>query len=242
MTPESALRRSRSPLYLQVAEILRQRIGKGRWKAGEMLPTIDALAAEFGVGRITVRQAVKLLEAEKLLAPRRGRGTTVLPQPEAPRPLRVATRLMELVEMYSGDLPVLDTLEDRVAELPDDAPGGRFNSYHLIRRTHMRDERRYCVIALYFAAPLFERYEQRLRKELALPVIMKADDVDVHTARQTMTISKCDYETADLLSLSIGDPVALVRREICDSAGRIICLADVIYRGDFIRLDMDLLA
>lgn len=49
---------------------------------------------------------------------------TVLPQPEAPRPLRVATRLMELVEMYSGDLPVLDTLEDRVAELPDDAPGG----------------------------------------------------------------------------------------------------------------------
>lgn len=86
------------------------------------------------------------------------------------------------------------------------------------------------MIALYFAAPLFERYEQRLRKELALPVIMKADDVDVHTARQTMTISKCDYETADLLSLSIGDPVALVRREIRDSAGRIICLADVIYR------------
>ncbi|EKF41850.1 GntR family transcriptional regulator [Nitratireductor indicus] len=244
MTPQNVLRQSRAPLYLQVAEILRQRIARGTWREGDLLPTLSDLANEFSVAKITVRQAVKLLEQEGLLAPRRGRGTTVLPQAPAQRPLKVETRLADLLEVYSGDTPDLVGLEDRRAELPGSpeigtpAPEG----YHLLRRMHSREGQHYCIIAIYCAVPVFERHAARLREELALPVLLRSPDIDIRKAHQTLVIGKSDDETASLLGLAIGDPVANVRRILCDASGQILYLADVIYRGDYIRLEMDLLA
>lgn len=53
---------SPSPLYAQVADAMRQRIVKGIWAIDTQIPTLPALAADFGVGLITVRQAVQLLK------------------------------------------------------------------------------------------------------------------------------------------------------------------------------------
>ena len=43
------------PLYLQLADVLRQRISRGVWPAGTMLPSIESLMTEFSVSRVTVR-------------------------------------------------------------------------------------------------------------------------------------------------------------------------------------------
>lgn len=238
------LRESRAPLYLQVAEILRQKIANGTWVPGDKLPTVAALAEEFRVAKITVRQACKILEQEGLVAPRRGQGTTVLAQPERIRPLNVETTLADLIRLYRDDVPELVNFEDGPAKLPADIPFGiPFDEgYHMIRRAHARNGQRYCIIKLYFAQPIFARHEHRLRKELALPVLFDEPDIDVAKARQTMVIRKCGIDAAQILDLNIGDPTAEVRRVLCDSKGRVIYLADVIYRGDYVRLDMDLMA
>ncbi|NIA69881.1 GntR family transcriptional regulator [Pelagibius litoralis] len=238
------LRQSRSPLYLQIAEILRQNLDRGVWMPGELLPTISDLSTEYSVAKITVRQAVKILEEEGLLESRRGRGTTVLPTPPVPDRLHLGTRLSTLADHYRGDKPALDLLEDRDAEVPG-APiiGGLSDKgYHLLRRTHTRDGETYCVISIYFEKDLFARHEGEFRTQLALPVLVDSDDIDVARARQSLTIGKCDYDTAGLLSLAVGDPVVEVRRVICDGQDRVIYLADVTYRSDFVRLEMDLLA
>ncbi|MFJ3762496.1 GntR family transcriptional regulator [Streptomyces sp. NPDC090080] len=60
--------------YLRVAQALRDRIVDGTWPAGHKLPNRPALAAEFGVGENTVRQAVEIVLAEGLLESFRGRG------------------------------------------------------------------------------------------------------------------------------------------------------------------------
>ena len=238
------LRQSRSPLYLQVAEILRQRLSRGVWVPGTLLPTLNELAAEFSVAKVTVRQAVMLLAEQGLLEAKRGRGTLVLARPEQDRKLNVETRLCELVDMYRGDIPKLDLLEDRPADLPETPTSGRpaEEGYHLIRRTHARNGKSYCVISIYFAKSTFARHEAALRTGLALPILFDADDIDIKHAKQTLTVGKCDIETAALLTLEVGDPVAEVRRILCDSDDKIIYLADVTYRGDFIKLEMDLLA
>ena len=106
------LRQSRSPLYLQITEILRQSLSRGIWKPGELLPTISVLAAKYSVAKITVRQAVKILEAEGLLESRRGRGTMALAPPQPRTRLCLGTRLSTLVDMYRGDKPELNLLED----------------------------------------------------------------------------------------------------------------------------------
>ena len=238
------LRKSRSPLYLQIAEILRQNLDRGVWEAGDLLPTISELSEEYAVAKITVRQAIKILEEEGLVESRRGRGTTVLPPPPRRDRLYLGTRLSTLADLYRGDKPALSLLEDRDAEVPGVPLIGTLSDtgYHLLRRTHTRDDETYCVISIFFEKDLFSRHEAEFRTQLALPVLVDSEDIEVARARQSLTIGKCDYDLARLLGLSVGDPVGEGRRGICDGQDRVIYLADVVYRSDFVRLEMDLLA
>jgi DNA-binding GntR family transcriptional regulator len=70
------------PLYHQVAKALREEIVQGVFPVGSLLPTEDRLCERFSVSRYTVREALRLLREDGLVASRRGAGTAVLP-PEA---------------------------------------------------------------------------------------------------------------------------------------------------------------
>jgi DNA-binding FadR family transcriptional regulator len=67
--------------YAAVAEAIRRAIALGRYLPGERLPPERALAAELGVARATLREALRVLEGEGALAIRRGAsgGAVVLP-------------------------------------------------------------------------------------------------------------------------------------------------------------------
>jgi GntR family transcriptional regulator len=77
------------PLYHQVRESLTDRIGSGAWCPGQLLPSEGDLALEFGVSKITIRQAMQLLQNQGLVERVQGRGTFVS------RP-KVLHNLMEL--------------------------------------------------------------------------------------------------------------------------------------------------
>lgn len=62
-------------LYMQVASRLGERIEVGEWHAGEQLPTEDQLIDAYGVSRVTVRQALRMLVDRGLVVRERGRGT-----------------------------------------------------------------------------------------------------------------------------------------------------------------------
>ncbi|MQA76563.1 MAG: FCD domain-containing protein [Solirubrobacterales bacterium] len=66
-----------------VAEQIRRQIALGLLAPGSPLPTERELAALFGVGRATVQQAIRVLEAELLVETRRGRhgGSSVTAKP-----------------------------------------------------------------------------------------------------------------------------------------------------------------
>lgn len=66
------------PLYAQVANYLRERIVAAEWSAAEPMPNEALLAKEIGVSVGTMRKALELLEAERLIARRQGRGTFVI--------------------------------------------------------------------------------------------------------------------------------------------------------------------
>ena len=58
--------------YEQVAETLRGRVVAGELEPGQRLPTETALAAEYGVSRATVREALRLLAAQNLVRTAKG--------------------------------------------------------------------------------------------------------------------------------------------------------------------------
>jgi GntR family transcriptional regulator len=75
---------SHSPIYIQLAQSLRQQIVEGRFVAGDALPSERDLCALMGASRVTVRKAIELLIDEGLLSRRQGSGTFVTPRIQAP--------------------------------------------------------------------------------------------------------------------------------------------------------------
>src|SRR6266566_737104 len=63
--------------YEQVAEQIRRLISDGALKPGDLLPPERDLAVRLGVGRSSVRDAVRTLEVMGILEPRQGHGTVV---------------------------------------------------------------------------------------------------------------------------------------------------------------------
>ncbi len=67
----------RVPRYHRIAEALRERIGRGELPPGHRLSNQRDLAREFAVTLMTLRQALEVLEREKLIVRRHGLGTFV---------------------------------------------------------------------------------------------------------------------------------------------------------------------
>src|SRR5688572_26453224 len=65
------------PRAKRVYDTLRARIVGGELPLGEQLPSYVALAAQFGVAPLTVRQVLAQLEREGLVSREQGRGTYV---------------------------------------------------------------------------------------------------------------------------------------------------------------------
>ena len=90
---------SNDPIYLQLADIMRERIFSKRWTAGSKIPSEHGLMEVFGVARGTVRKALKSLVDEGLLVQVRGSGTYVaepgISHPAGVRPLSFADSLRE---------------------------------------------------------------------------------------------------------------------------------------------------
>ncbi|KPC65235.1 FadR/GntR family transcriptional regulator [Streptomyces chattanoogensis] len=74
--PLGALRPS--PLVEQATQHLRDQITGGQWPVGTKLPAETALAKTLGVGRSTVREALRALAGAGLLQARQGAGVFVI--------------------------------------------------------------------------------------------------------------------------------------------------------------------
>lgn len=236
----TVLRGSPVPLYAQLADLFRQRISRGAWGAGHQLPTLDDLVREFGVARVTARQAVDVLAREGLVRAQRGRGTFVTGRPSRDRELRLETTLKDLADVYRDDKPKLTLIEESAAMPTLDAREGKAApGYRFMRRVHSRDDEPYCVISIFLDERVFRRAPKRFQRETVIPVLL---DLRVRIARahQTLRIGTADVETAQYLGIPVNAPTAEVRRVCRAPDGTVVYLGEVTYRGDYIHLEMDL--
>ena len=72
------------PLYRTVVDALSQEILSGVYAVGAKLPTEEALCRRFGCSRHTIREALRQLREEGLVASRQGAGTIVVRRGAAP--------------------------------------------------------------------------------------------------------------------------------------------------------------
>ena len=82
--------------YRRIAGVLRERIRRGIYRAGDKLPSYPRLCELFEVSEVTIRQAIALLANEGLLRRERGRGKGVYVNPPPPPPVKTAPALRRL--------------------------------------------------------------------------------------------------------------------------------------------------
>ncbi|MBA2400463.1 MAG: GntR family transcriptional regulator, partial [Bradyrhizobium sp.] len=218
---------SHVPKYAQIADIFRQRIARGIWAQGLRLPANEELAAEFGVSRVTIRQAVELLARDGIIEAQQGRGTFIRGTPKHDRWLRVETTLSDLAEVYRDTSPeIINISESRIDAPVQPQDGKPAPHYVFMRRVHSRDKRPYCVISIYLDERIFRKHPKRFRKETVIPILNDMRDPPIESARQTLTIGTADLEVAKLLQIPLNSPVAEVRRVFTTADQTVIYLGE----------------
>ncbi|MEV0627328.1 FadR/GntR family transcriptional regulator [Nonomuraea wenchangensis] len=114
-----------SPLVEQATEHLREQITQGEWPVGTRLPGENALAKTLGVGRSTVREALRALAGAGLVQARQGSGVYVIatePAEDWPARLRRAAitdvyEVRVMVETRAARLAAERRTEEDVAAL-----------------------------------------------------------------------------------------------------------------------------
>lgn len=93
------VRHGKTPVYEQIANHLKARIAAGELTPGEKLPGIKVLAKTLGVNHLTMRQALRTLEASRVVSTESARGTFIVGND--PTRLQIALLLPNLNESSS---------------------------------------------------------------------------------------------------------------------------------------------
>jgi GntR family transcriptional regulator len=113
--------RSGIPIYLQVAERIKERIASGRIIPGDQLPTVRSQALELRVNFNTIARAYRILDEVGIISTQQGRGTYVMiiPQPEVSERIRHKA-LKGLTHRYLADAERLGATREELNQILKD--------------------------------------------------------------------------------------------------------------------------
>ncbi|MFC0006967.1 GntR family transcriptional regulator [Micromonospora siamensis] len=114
---------SHTPVYVQLADLIRERIESGSLPAGAPVGTELQLSQEHGIGRDAVRMAISLLRSEGLVTTTRPMGTRVRETPTR-RQVELAPGATVVARMPSGKERRAMQLDEGVPILEVRNPGG----------------------------------------------------------------------------------------------------------------------
>jgi len=214
-------------LYIQVANILRHSIISGENPPGARLPTVVELAEHFKVARITVREALRVLSEEGLLASSRGRGTLVL------------TQVVNTLSADSSDQKIIVLGVEDASLIPDEILGDATacTSYKSITKLHTYEGRPLGLMRIFVSSTVFRRFPTNgVQTRKILPMVREAVTNEPLELRFTVTVEPADVALVEHLGGPLGAPVAKIIRRLIDSKGNGIYLALSWHRGDMFSL------
>lgn len=222
--------------------LMRQRILGGQWAPKSQIPTIESLMAEFGASRVTIRLALDMLERDQLIERYRGRGTFVTDRADGLYRIKLGQSWRTLIEALEGTKPrLLETLDNARPPGKEGLGCALANCYSRLKRVHLRQNIPFAVMHIYLERRWYDKAPDRFRHELIIPVLQSLEGLKIGHAHQSLTIACAEPDVAGHLGVPIGVPVGLLRRVICDDEGTAVYVGDYTYRGDMVRMEVDLL-
>jgi GntR family transcriptional regulator len=222
--------------------MFRSRIESGSWAVGAQIPTVEDLSLECGVAKATIRQALGLLEEEGLVSRYRAKGTYVNKRPHDLLWLQMETDWNGLLTKREGVR--IDVLSEEKNVHPSTIPhriGEQAKNYRYLRRLHWREDTPFMVADVYMDETFAKKIKKKSFTEVtSLQLISSVPGVEIIDARQTLTIGTSELDVSELLQMPVNSPIAKVQRTAVDVNGNIVMISNGIYRGDIVRIDMEM--
>lgn len=218
----------RLPLYARLRDQLASRIAKGEWAPGDMIPSENRLAEEYGVAVATMRMALKQLSEEGLLERRRGTGTFV----KRPAFRADLFRFFHVMDMEGNDQPMIPEsriISCEVTEAPADvlaAFGDPAKSPCIrLERIRLWSGEPLLFEELYLRLPDFNGLEKinfKTSGPLLYPVFLDQFGILISSATDELSFGLATDQSAKYLELPQESPVAVIQRLARNPIGRVI--------------------
>lgn len=208
LNPQSPL-----PLYHQLADIILAKIRCGEYPSGSRIPAEHSLAATYGIGRPTARQAIDLLVRKRRLTKRRGSGTYVCEEKKDVGLFSLdGTQASFYREGLSVKTRILQKMGLKQIESDPENPFSGGKAYFFSRLTRV-DGVPVLIENMYLHATIFAGIDEiSLSRRSVSEVVDERFYMRPTRGRQNFRIGFLDDQKAAEIDISPATPVLVVKR------------------------------
>ena len=232
------------PLYLQIYDLLREKIDTGVFLPKTQIPTEVELSQEYHVSIITVKQAIKKLVAEGLLYRKQGKGTFVC----SPRVNRKLNRLLSFnAEMLQKGMVPSTRLLDVHEAVPRKSVAEQLqlsgdSRVIVVKRLRLADDEPLAVQTSYIPQSLCPTLTEK-RNALSgslYELLLDEYGLVASSGRESYSAVIVSGPDAGLLDVPEGSPAFAVKRLAFLAEGNPVEYVESLLRGDRYSLDVEL--
>ena len=226
------------PAYIQIARALAGMLRDKALPPGYPLPAERALCDVFGVSRMTLRQAMGLLEREGLILAQRGRGTFVAH--DLLRKQQQELRGFTEEILARGGVPESRLVSFGLTAPPEEARAffglSSEDKVYEVRRIRLSDKVPVALETVLLTARLCPRLEQfDLARNSLYRILEQSYGVRIETCVEEMSAELPTSEQRRLLELPRNAAVLVVKRKTYTDLGQPVEFTGSAYRGDLYR-------
>jgi len=223
-------------LYGSVSQALRDRLTSGAYQPGERLPTVEKLAADFGVSTITIRRAVRDLSLEGLLIGRQGLGIFAANKQRIVRRL-TADHIAPIEEdmRKAGVKPGLQELEMTLIPSTSEPLLGslarRGSAVYRLNRILLADEEPVGLDTLWLPRPLCDALKPELQDHFVMP-LLQPHGIEIGHIDYRFGAATANEVQAAFLNVVTGFPLLVIHFTPIGTGGLPLLLGRTMTRAD----------
>ena len=239
-------RDSDQPLYKQVVDVLESRLGSDGLSPGEMLPSEASLISEFGVSRVTVRQALAELEKRGQIVRRQGKGTFV-GAPNVNQALNQQAKTIIEALREKGIEPEVEVLGIDQVIPPQrviDAFGNGDNAVTRLRRCYRHNGAPIALVELYLSLAMsgvaHVLAQSDHAKETTYSVFEQEMHIEIKEVKHVIRSVELDADAARWLNMQPREPCLTMDRITYSADDNVLELMTFFYPTDTFQFEITL--
>jgi GntR family transcriptional regulator len=241
-------RKTSIPLYVRIESLVRNWILNGQLQPGDKLPTEEDLVKQFGVSKITIRNALSNLERDGLIVRNRAKGTFVAESVPVKKKFVITNEVYNILEdadryqVKNVDIKTVTVAETRNARtmreffnLTNEDPIG------VVRRTRLwKGIPMYYIENILSPSIAHHLTAKELSEKHLLKILKEKIGLTIGRGEMYIEAVPADPDVAEALKMQIFEPLILRRLCYWFPTGEPFEIVDSYMRPDYFRYKVDL--